>query len=191
MSFASTSPRSRRGGTGRRGRATRRRRVSPAALGGHADDDHPGRLHHAAGRDADRRRSLIEWCAKFARPGPWRSIRSYQVWCKTTVDDDGEVTLKVAIRVGLFGQMRADARLREMNQNTLTRRCERFGVGTSTRNDRPGGQSAVVVDQAFIRELLPTLPEEEEFGSVEKTKQPAEGEPRPRLFDSAASGLPD
>ena len=28
------------------------------------------------------RRSLINWCRRFAKIGPWQSVRSYRCWCR-------------------------------------------------------------------------------------------------------------
>jgi hypothetical protein len=107
------------------------------------------------------RRSLIDWCYRFAKPGPWRSIRSLRCWCKLAVKDGGEVELRVAIRHELFAQIRADRRLSEMGANTFTRRATRYGVGTSDRGDRPHGLSAVVLDAALVADLIAGLPDEE------------------------------
>lgn len=99
------------------------------------------------------RRSLIDWCVKFAKPGPWRSIRSKKCWCKCEVTERGVFILHVAIRAELFGQLRADRLLCSMNQNTFTRRAARYGVGSSNRDDRPHGLAAVVLDDAFVASL--------------------------------------
>lgn len=100
------------------------------------------------------RRSLIDWCHKFAKPGPWRTIRSKKCWCKIVRKADGELVVKVAIRHELFSQLKADRRLCEMGLNTFTRRAERYEVGQSTRDDRPHGQSAIVFDTGFVADLL-------------------------------------
>ena len=46
----------------------------------------------------------------------------------------------------LFAQLHADRRLCEMTLNTFTRRAARYGIGSSTRADRPDGKSAVVMN---------------------------------------------
>jgi hypothetical protein len=104
------------------------------------------------------RDSLIGWCVKFAKEGPWRSIRGKQCWCKIGVVDaaeenGGEQILRVAIRHSLFAQVRGDRRLIGMGENKFTRRAKRYDVGTSTRNDRPHGQSAVVLNDEFVADL--------------------------------------
>src|SRR5262249_14627880 len=77
------------------------------------------------------RRSLIDWCAKFAKPGPWRSIRSKKCWCRARVIPGGEIVLMVAIRHELFAQVPADKRLRDMGPKRFARRAARYGVGRS------------------------------------------------------------
>lgn len=105
--------------------------------------------------------SLIDWCYKFAKPGPWKSIRSYRCWCKTE-GIGGELKLRVAIRQELFQQLKAHHRLCEMTENTFNRRAERYTVGRSSRADRPEGKSAVVLDQAFIDALLSGVSSEDD-----------------------------
>lgn len=98
-------------------------------------------------------RSLIDWCVKFAKLGPWKSIRSKRCWCKLEAKPNG-VILKVAIRVELFHQMRADKLLCSMGQNMLSRRAERYGVGASGhRDNRPEGLAAVILSDDFIADL--------------------------------------
>jgi hypothetical protein len=120
-----------------------------------------GEVIGKSGATQTERCSLIEWCRKFGKPGPWRAIRSKRCWCRTLVLPDGEVRLQVAIRVELFAQMRADRRLCSMNANTFARRAERYGVGTSTREARPHGLSAVLLNAEFVADLLDELPGEE------------------------------
>ena len=98
--------------------------------------------------------SLIDWCAKFARGGPWKSIRSYRCWCKSERAEGGPVVLRVAVRHELFAQLKADRRLCEMGANAFTRRAQKYDVGRSSRADRPEGKSAVVLDQSFVDDLL-------------------------------------
>lgn len=123
------------------------------------------------------RRSLIEWCERFQRPGRWESIRSKRCWCKSVVTGDGEIILRVAVRHELFAQLKADRRLVEMNANTFTRRAERYGLGTSSRASRPGGMSAVVLADAFVADLLAKLPEDPDAGTTEGQPTPEVGQP--------------
>jgi hypothetical protein len=107
------------------------------------------------------RRSLIDWCSKWGKVGPWRSIRSKKCWCRCELRPGGELVLKVAIRAELFAQLKGDRRLTEMNQNTFARRAARYGVGASERDDRPHGLAAVVLTDEFVRELTAGLPDDE------------------------------
>lgn len=100
------------------------------------------------------RRPLIDWCYRFAAKGPWRDIRGKRCWCKIREEQSGELVVMVAIRHELFNQVRADRKLCTMNTNTFTRRAGKYGVGTSTRAERPHGQRALVLDDDFVRELL-------------------------------------
>jgi putative DNA primase/helicase len=103
------------------------------------------------------RRSLIDWCHRFARAGPWRTVRSKRCWCKLREDGGGELVLGVAVRQDLFAQLRADRRLCALGENTFARRCDRYGVGTSSRADRPHGLSAVVLSDDFLAPLTAGL----------------------------------
>lgn len=96
------------------------------------------------------RRPLIDWCFKFAKQGPWRDVRGKRCWCRIRGVEGGELVLEVAIRQELFDQIHADRRLRDMPANTFTRRAQRFGVGTSGRECRPHGQSAVKLADEFV-----------------------------------------
>jgi hypothetical protein len=105
------------------------------------------------------RRSLIEWCERFAKAGPWRSIRSKKCWCKTRDLGGGEIELMVAVRHELFAQLKADRRLCEMGPNRFSRRAERYGVGKPDPDERPHGQRAVVLSREFVADLTAGLPE--------------------------------
>jgi hypothetical protein len=104
------------------------------------------------------RRTLIGWCQAFAQPGPWRSIRGKQCWTRSDLLADGEVVLRVAIRHDVFAQVKADRRLVAMGENKFTRRAKRYGIGSSTREERPHGRAAVVLDPEFVADLISTLP---------------------------------
>ncbi|HEY1378083.1 MAG TPA: hypothetical protein VGF55_14880, partial [Gemmataceae bacterium] len=112
------------------------------------------------------RDSLIGWCQKFAKPGPWRSIRGKRCWCKLVEADGGELQLRVAIDHGLFAQVKADRRLVVMGQKRFSRRAKRYGVGQSRRDERPHGNYAVILDPDFVAELVDASPADdgEEFG---------------------------
>jgi hypothetical protein len=99
------------------------------------------------------RRSVIDWCARFAREGPWRSIRSYQVWTRLAKDSDGRTHLQVAVRAELFAQIKHRP-LESLTPRRFRRLCEAYGVGTSSDSERPHGCRAVVLPPDFIEALL-------------------------------------
>ncbi len=127
------------------------------------------------------RRSLIDWCVKFAKPGPWKTIRSYRCWCRCDHLDGGELIVRVAVRHELFSQLRADRRLCEMGANTFGRRAARYAVGKTDRDDRPHGMSAVVLNPAFLSELTGATPPDAdepdvlEFGRSRNNQTPSDG----------------
>lgn len=120
------------------------------------------------------RRSLIDWCQKWAKVGPWKSIRSYLCWCKYDMLPGGELVLRVAVRVGLFAQLRGDRLLCGLNQNSFARRAERYGVGVSDRDARPQGKAAVTLAADFVQELTAGLPDDEEAEDLEEQAAIAE-----------------
>jgi hypothetical protein len=97
------------------------------------------------------RRSLIDWCCRFARPGPWRSIRSLRIWTRIAPDAGEGPRVEVALRVGLFGQV-GYRPLAEMTQTRFARLCESYGVGTA--GGRAHGQRVVALSPAFLDSLL-------------------------------------
>jgi putative DNA primase/helicase len=92
------------------------------------------------------RRSLIDWCKRWAKPGPWKSIRSYCLW--TTLS---EGRLRVAMKFELFGQINQD--WRDLGKHKFARLCERYMVGKASEECRPGGCRAIELDPDFIAEL--------------------------------------
>jgi hypothetical protein len=113
------------------------------------------------GPTAPQRRPLIQWCELFAKMGPWRDIRGKKVWVKLQDCSDGEVLLKVAVRHELFAQIGADRWLRALGPDAFTDLARKYGVGLSTRKDRPHGHTAVVLADAFVADLLAGLPNDE------------------------------
>ncbi|HJT79198.1 MAG TPA: hypothetical protein VJ739_18525 [Gemmataceae bacterium] len=102
------------------------------------------------------RRSLIDWCQLFAKPGPWARIRSYQLWTRRDAGPAGGVgTLRVVLRVELFQQLK-DPRLSRLTPNKFGRLAENYGVGTGEKNLRVQGRRAVELTEEFINELLAT-----------------------------------
>src|SRR5206468_149394 len=106
------------------------------------------------------RHSLIGWCLAFVKPGPWRSIRDKLCWCRYDELPGGELVLRVAIRHGVFTQVKADRRLVVMKENTFTRRAKRYGIGTSSRDERPHGRSAIVLHDELVADLTASMPAE-------------------------------
>lgn len=108
------------------------------------------------------RRSLADWCCKFAKVGPWKSIRSFKCWCKAVVFESGEFIVRAAIRPALFAQVRCDRRLAEMNTNVFGRRAKRYGVGETSETERPHGARAVILSDEFFAELTEGLADHED-----------------------------
>jgi hypothetical protein len=84
----------------------------------------------------------------------------------------------VAVRHELLIQLRADRRLIEMGSNTFTRRCVKYGIGESSRENRPEGQSAVTLNELFVADLVSDFHdpnEAEEFGSPRKSQEKTGG----------------
>lgn len=130
------------------------------------------------------RRPLVQWCQLLAEAGPWRDVRGRRCWCKFRRKGESELVLMVAVRVELFAQLKADRRLCEMGMNTFTRRAERYKVGTSTRDERPHGFSAVVLDEAFVADMVADLPDDEDLVGSESTETPRTGDQKTKGADS-------
>jgi hypothetical protein len=120
------------------------------------------------------RNSLINWCQKFAKVGPWRAIRGKRCWCKLREVPGGELVLMVAIRHELFAQVKADRRLCAMGPKRFARRAARYRLGKASEDERPHGQRAVVFHDAFIAGLVEGLPEI--CRSPQSARDPAEGQ---------------
>lgn len=96
-------------------------------------------------REIQIRRSLIDWCFAFAKPGPWQSVRSYLCWVRGSGID-----VRVAIRAELFGQL-GPRELADMTQNKFGRLSVTYGVGEPDR--RVCGRRVVELTPQFIAEL--------------------------------------
>jgi hypothetical protein len=108
-------------------------------------------------------RSAIDWCVLFAKPGPWKTIRSKKLWCRLEERDGGEVVLQVALHHEVFAQLRADRRLTGLKASEFNRRAGRYGVGRSGRGvDRPGGRRAFVLADDFVADLIATFDDDAE-----------------------------
>jgi hypothetical protein len=97
------------------------------------------------GTEIQARRSLVDWCCRFAKPGGWQSIRSYLVW--TAKGADGAV--RIAIRAGLFAQV-GPRELAEHSQYAFGQLCEKYAVGEA---QRACGRRVVELTREFIGEL--------------------------------------
>jgi hypothetical protein len=117
-----------------------------------------GEAARPAGRGAatSQRRSLIDWCSRFAKPGDWQSIRSYRCWCRLDEREGGEVELRVAVRHELFSQLGADRRLVEMGAKRFARQAAKYGVGRAEEAERPHGHRAVTLHAEFLAGLTTT-----------------------------------
>jgi hypothetical protein len=99
------------------------------------------------------RRSLIAWCVQFAKPRIWGNVQSKMCWARRDKDEKGE-WLRVALRHELFAQIKADKRLVAMGANMFGRLAKKYCVGESHRNERPYGQSAVILSNDLIADLI-------------------------------------
>lgn len=112
------------------------------------------------------RHSVIHWGQMFARPGRWRSLKSFHLFFRTSSPTPGEILLHVAIRHELMGQIGADRRLREISPDTFARRCKKYGIGETSREIRPGGKRCVILHREFIDGLIYAAPTDETEGTL-------------------------
>jgi hypothetical protein len=105
------------------------------------------------------RRSLLSWCAFFARGSSWVGVRSMMVWARR----EGTV-LQVAHRVELYGQVGRSDLARGMTPTRYSRLCEMYGTGSTHAKDgsdvRPCGVRAVLIADDILADLLPTATKE-------------------------------
>jgi hypothetical protein len=94
------------------------------------------------------RRSLIDWCRLFAKPGPWQSVRSLALWCR--LDEAGK--LQVAIHQRLFGQIRR-GNLGPSTHRRFAQMCQLYGVGIGGRTSNA---RFVELADAFVVDLIET-----------------------------------
>ncbi len=69
--------------------------------------------------------------------------------------------LKVAVRHELFSQVHADRRLRELGSKLFMQLAVKYGVGTSRRDDRPHGLTALVLSDDIVSDLTTGETDEE------------------------------
>ena len=105
-------------------------------------------------------RSAIGWCQAFAKPGPWKTVRSKQLWCRLEERALGLIVLKVALRHEVFKQLHADPRLVEIGPAAFIRRATRYDIGkVGGQEDRPGGKWALVLSDDFVEDLTASFSE--------------------------------
>jgi hypothetical protein len=104
------------------------------------------------GTTEQQRRTLLQWCRLWAKPGAWLQVRAAFVWCRK--DDAGR--LCVALRRDLFAQY-GPRELAALSQRTFARLAEMYGVGTA---QRAGGERVIEIAQEFL-EALETAPQME------------------------------
>lgn len=114
-----------------------------------------GETVYEGGKQVQRaeRRSLLHWCARFARGGPWKSIRSFACWCRIEETAAGTPRLAVAVRADLFKQLPYRP-LAELTPTRFARLCAAYGAGVANDGERPQGRRAVVLEPAFLDGLL-------------------------------------
>lgn len=117
------------------------------------------------------RRSVIGWCQRFAKTGPWRDIRK-QCWCKmVNGPTPGELKVQVAIRHELFSQLNADKTLRDMTAREFAKYAELYGVAhAAKKHERAHGNSCLILNDDFVADLLETVPPEPEGDLVGGTE---------------------
>ncbi len=119
------------------------------------------------------RRTLLNWATLFAKSGPWQQVRNYLIWCRREDQGNG-ATLRIALRVGLFGSGQAYLRsLAEMSQYRFAQLCEMYGVGMA---QRACGQRVVELTPDFIAELGAAPAMEKLDGTVEQQSSREPGE---------------
>jgi hypothetical protein len=131
-----------------------------------------------ADKDAElevQRRSLIDWCNLFAKPGRWQSVRPYTALLWTRRADDG--ALQVALRADLFRQIPGCAELARLKQTAFSALCERYGIGHSIR---PGGQRAVVLSTWFLTGILAQPSEDDSVASKNQVDVQVDAAPHVR-----------
>jgi putative DNA primase/helicase len=136
------------------------------------------------------RRSLISWCRLFARGTRWQAVRSYQVCVRR---DGGR--LRVALRVGLFGQLHAGADLAGMSPRQFSDLCALYGCGTPCKVQ--GGKArAVELAEDFLAEQLAEPEADEPAGEAAadtgagETQTDGRRNPRTRAREENASVCP-
>ncbi len=108
------------------------------------------------------RRPLAHWCKMFAKLGPWRDVRDMACWTRIVDVGNPNPVLQIAMRHELFSQVGGDRKLRSMGPRRFGSLAVKYGVGQSSRKERPHGQSAILLHDAFVTGLIFTLDGEDD-----------------------------
>jgi hypothetical protein len=112
-----------------------------------------GEVHSDDGETHTERRSVLNWCQRYAKTSKWGDIRSHMVWTRTGVRG-----LEVALRLELFAQIGRGELVKGLTANKFGRLCELYGVGTNKQPDgKPAkvcGLRAVLLAPEFLAELI-------------------------------------
>lgn len=92
------------------------------------------------------RRTLLNWCDLWAKPGQWQGIRGMALWARR----DKAGSLRIALHKNLFAQR---SRSIDMTQKRFVQLAENYGVGRRT-DERPGGSRAIELAPEFLAELM-------------------------------------
>jgi Primase C terminal 2 (PriCT-2) len=94
------------------------------------------------------RRSLIDWCRLFAKPGPWQSVRSLALWVRLNEENQ----LEVAMHQHLFGQIRRGNHAPSTHRQ-FVQLAELYGIGAAGRTSRA---RFVELTREFLADLMST-----------------------------------
>jgi hypothetical protein len=109
------------------------------------------RMQDGRGSETDiQRRSLLNWCELWAKPGRWAQVRSYALWTRLEPQGNGQV-LRVALRVELFGQV---GRQEKLTQNKFDRLAGQYGVAEERENAKVNGTRCTVLLPEFVAGML-------------------------------------
>jgi hypothetical protein len=95
---------------------------------------------------APQRRSVLHWARLWAKPGPWRQIRSYAIWCK--LDEQGRV--RVALTTTFFDQVGA-RELAQFKQKKFNQLAILYGLAEKVDDNRvQGGRATILTAEASV-----------------------------------------
>ena len=89
------------------------------------------------------RRSLLDWCSRWTKPGAWKSIRSLKLWTKR--NEAG--VIQIALRAELFGQVSRG----KIAQGQIGTLAELYDLGYRTK---VAGQRAIELSSEFLAEQM-------------------------------------